>query len=114
MIKTVGTQDGTNSILKEKHESIVELFEMYTNLVDVTNALSPENIVLMQVPTIRNLRKNEHINERIKLFNDKINAFAGHENYKVANMYDLTKAIPSYDSLYYDNLHFHCKPGVPF
>ena len=58
VIKTVLTQDGTNSILKEKHESFVELLEMYTNLVDVTrNPLSPENIVLMQVPPIRNLQK---------------------------------------------------------
>ena len=115
VIKTVLIQDGTNSILKEKQINIDELFEKYTDLVDLTrNTLSPENIVLMQVPPIRNLPKNEHINERIKLFNDKINALAGDENYKVANVYDRMKAMPSYDSLYYDDLHFHYKQGVPF
>ena len=80
VIKTVLIQDGTNSILKEKQKNIDELFEKYTDLVDLTrNTLSPENIVLMQVPPIRNLPKNEHINERIKLFNDKLNALAGDE-----------------------------------
>ena len=84
-------------------------------MVDLTrNALSPENIVLMQVPTIRNLPKNEHINERNKIFNDKINALAGDKNYKVTNVYKLMKAMPSYDSLYYDDLHFHYKQVVPF
>ena len=40
--KTVLIQDGTNSILKEKHKNIDELSEKYTNLVDVTrNTLSP-------------------------------------------------------------------------
>ena len=61
-------------------------------MVDLTrNMLSPENIILIQVPPIRNQPKNEHINERIKLFNDKVNALAGDENYKVANVYDLMK-----------------------
>ena len=84
-------------------------------MVDLTrNMLSPENIVLIQVPPIGNLPKNEHINERIKLFNDKINALAGDENYKVAYVNDLMKTMPSYDSLYYDDLHFHYKQGVPF
>ena len=115
VIKTVLIQDGTNSILKEKQKNIDELFEKYTDLVDLTrNTLSPENILLMQVPPIRNLPKNEHINERIKLFNNKTNALAGDENYKVAIVYDLMKAMPSYDSLYYDDLHFHYKQGVPF
>ena len=113
--KTVLIQDGTNSILKEKHKNIDELFEKYANLVDVTrNTLSPENNVLMKVPPIRTLPKNEHINERIKPFNDKINALAGDENYIVANVYDLMKAMPSYDSLYYDDLLFDYKQGVPF
>ena len=60
----------------------------------------------MQVPPIRDLPKNEHINVRTKLFNDKINAFAGDKNYKVAKMYNLMIV------LYYDN--FHYKQGVPF
>ena len=96
VIKTVLIQDGRNSILKEKHKNIDELFEKYTNLFDVTrNTLSPEDIALMQVPPIRNLQKNEHINERIKLFNDKIYALAGDENYKVAKVYDLMKTMAS-------------------
>ena len=115
VIKTVLIQDGTNSILKEKHKNIDELFEKHTDLVDLTrNKISPQNIVLMQVPPIRSLPKNEQINERIKIFNDKINALAGDENYKIANLYDLMKAMPSYDSLYYYNLHFHYKQGVLF
>ena len=115
MIKTVLIQDGTNSILKEKQKNIDELFEKYTDLVDLTrNTLSPENIVLMQVPPIGNLPKNEHINEGIKLFNDKTNALAGDENYKVANVNNLMKAMPSCGSLYYDDSHFHYKQGVPF
>ena len=69
-------------------------------MVDVTkNALSPEYNLLMQVPPIRNLPKKGNINERIKLFIDKINEFAGDENYKVANVYDIMKTMPSYDSL---------------
>ena len=81
VIETVLIQDETNSILNEKHKNIDELFEKYTNLVGLTTkTLSLENIVLMQVPPIRNLSKNEHINERIKLFNDKIKALAGDEN----------------------------------
>ena len=50
VIKTVLFQDGTNSILKEKqNKKIDELFEKYTDLVDLTrNTLSPENIVLMK------------------------------------------------------------------
>ena len=112
LIKTVLIQDETNSILKEKQKNIDELFEKYTDLVVLTrNTLSPENIVI----PIRNLpQKNEHINERIKLFNDKINALAGDENYKVANVDDRMKAMPSYDSLYYDDLHFDYKQGVSF
>ena len=48
VIKTVLIQEGMNSILKEKHKNIDELFEKYTNLFDVTrNTLSSENIVLM-------------------------------------------------------------------
>ena len=66
------------------------------------------------MPPIRNLPKNEHINERIKRFNDKINALAGDEKYKVAIVYDLMKDMPSYVSLYYDDLHFHYKQGVLF
>ena len=49
----------------------------------------------MQVPPICNLPKNEHNIERIKHFNDKLNALAGDETHKVANVYDLMKAIPS-------------------
>ena len=71
VIKTVLIQDGTNSILKEKQKNIDELFEKYTDLVDLTrNTLCPENMVPMQVLPIRNLPKNEHINERIKLFDE--------------------------------------------
>ena len=76
------------------------MFEKYADLVDVTrNKLSTENFVLMQVPPIRNLPKNEYINERIKIFNHQINAFRRDKNYKVANVYDIIKAMPNYDSL---------------
>ena len=68
----------------------------------------------MQVPPFHNLPKNEYVEARINFFNDKINAFAGDENYKVANVYDLIKDMQSYDSLYYDNLSFHYKQGFPF
>ena len=50
----------------------------------------------------------------IKLFIDKINALAADENYKVSNVYDLMKAMSSFDSLDYDNLHFHYNQRVPF
>ena len=94
---------------------MTSFFEKYTDVVDLTrNTLSPENIVLMQVPPIRILPKNEQINECTKLFNDEINALAGDEYNKIANVYDLMKALPSYDSLYYDDLHFHYKQGALF
>ena len=70
--------------------------------------------LLMQVPPIRNLPKNEHINERFNFSNDTINLFPGDGNYKVANVYDLIKALPGYDSLYCDDLHFRHKQGVLF
>ena len=42
VIKTVLIQDGTNSILKEKQKNIDELFEKYTDLLNLTrNTLSP-------------------------------------------------------------------------
>ena len=72
MIKTDLIQDGTNSTLKEKHKNIVKLVKKFINLVDITrNTLSPENIVLMQAPPIRNLPKNEHINSAFKILTIK-------------------------------------------
>ena len=42
VIKKVLIQDGTNSIPKETQKNIDELFEKYTDLVDLTrNTLSP-------------------------------------------------------------------------
>ena len=114
-MKTVLIQDGTNSILKDKSRSIDELFLDYEQLIETTDKiLSPDNIVLMQVPPIRNVPKNNASNERIHNFNVKMKQFANEKNYDVANIYDLMYSMPNYNNLFYDDIHFHSYHGVPF
>ena len=57
-LKTVIIQDGTNSILKEKHTETEALFENFTQIVDlVRTKFKPENIVLCDVLPVQK-RKN--------------------------------------------------------
>ena len=52
-LKTVRNQDGTNSMLKEKHTEAEALFGGFCQLVDlVQNKFKPENIVLCEVPPV--------------------------------------------------------------
>ena len=74
--KTVAIQDGTNSILKNEKESIDALFEGYHTLVrEVHSKISPDKILLCEVPPIRASRANEAANQRIQQYNEKMKHF---------------------------------------
>ena len=69
-------QDGTNSILKNEKESIDALFEGYHTLVrEVHSKISPDKILLCEVPPIRASRANEAANQRIQRYNEKMKHF---------------------------------------
>ena len=60
-------QDGTNSILKEKHSDVPELFETYRTMIQNDfYKIQQENLVLCEVPPLREKEYNNSPNERIK------------------------------------------------
>ena len=77
-LKTVAKQDGTNSLLKNKKESIYALFEGYHTLVrEVHSKFRHDKILLCEVllNPIRASRANEAANQRIQQYNEKMKQF---------------------------------------
>ena len=112
-LKTVIIQDGTNSILKEKHTEAEELFEGFIQLVDlVQTKFKPENIVLCEVPPVQNSPdENKRIDEFNKLLEGKYNSMEGIQILEINKM---VKSFQNPRQLYYDNYHFNNTNGLPF
>ena len=72
-LKTVVLQDGTNSILKQKHRDVNDLFNEYIELVEVvSHKFKPKSLVLMEIPPIKSPNYNSVANERISAFNKNL------------------------------------------
>ena len=72
-MKTVILQDGTNAILKQKSDHLETLFSDYKDLVSaIKEKFSPETLVLMEVPPLKKLPKNEQTNNKIYEFIEKL------------------------------------------
>ena len=80
-MKTVILQDGTNDILKQKSNHLETKFSDYEDLVSaMKEKFSPETLVLMKAPPLRKLPKNEHTNNKIYAFNEKVREHITQEN----------------------------------
>ena len=76
-LKIVVLQDGTNSILKQKHRDVNDLFNEYIELVEVvSHKFKPKSLVLMEIPPIKSSNYNSVANERISAFNKKLEIYA--------------------------------------
>ena len=117
-LKTVVLQDGTNSILKQKHRDVNDLFNEYIELVEVvSHILKPKSLVLMEIPPIKPSNHNSVANERISAFNKKLEIYANsanNTNLKLLPIHQMMMKVPHYNSLFYDDLHFNYQQGVPF
>ena len=80
-MKTVILQDGTNAILKQKSDHLETLISDYKDLVSaLKEKFSPETLVLMEVPPLKKLPKNEQTNNKIYEFNEKLREYITQEN----------------------------------
>ena len=79
--KTVILQDGTIAILKQKSDHLETIFSDYKNLVSaIKEKFSPETLVLMEVPPLKKLPKNEQTNNKIYEFNEQLREYITKEN----------------------------------
>ena len=117
-LKTVVLQDGTNSILKQKHRDVNDLFNEYIELVEVeSHKFKPKSLVLMEIPPIKSSNHNSVANERISAFNNKLEIYANsanNMNLKLLPIHQMMLKLPHYNYLFYDDLLFNYQQGVPF
>ena len=107
-MKTVILQDGTNAILKQKSDHLENIFSDYKNLVSVIKEkFSPETLVLMEVPPLKKLPKNEQNNNKIY---EKLREYITQEN-TVCNM---LCQMANYNALFYNDILFNFQQGIPF
>ena len=115
-LKTIVLQNGTNSILKQKHWDVNYLFNEYIELVKVmSNKFKPKSLVLMEIPPIKSSIQNSIVNERTSAFNKTLE---NHANSTDMNLILLLihrmMKLPHYNYLFYDDLHFNYQQGVSF
>ena len=114
-MKTVVLQDGTNTIVKNKDKPIDEIFDEYQVLLDkVREKFSPDILVALEVPPMKNDPRNTSKNTKIQEFNNILREKACSMGIKVAPIHQTITSFPNYNFLYYDDLHFHNYRGVPF
>ena len=112
-------QDDTNSILKKKNSNVPELFEPYKTLMEnVFHKFQPENLVLCDVPRLREREYNNSPNERIKEFNELLSKLSETSdldtNLKVLPIAQSLRNITVYSSLNYDDIHLNFNSGLLF
>ena len=79
-MKTVISQDATNAILKQKSDLLDTIFSDYKDIVSaIKEKFSPETMVLMEVPPLKKLPKNEHTNTKFYEFNEKLREYITQE-----------------------------------
>ena len=117
-MKTVILQDGTNAILKQKSDHLETLFSDYKDLVSaIQEKFSPESLVLMEVPPLKKLPKNEQTNNKIYEFNEKLREYITQENtekIKILPVCNMLSQMANYNALFYDDIHFNFQQGIPF
>ena len=75
-MKTVILQHGTNAILKQKSDHLDKILTDYKDLVSsIKEKFSPKALVLMEVPPLKKLPKNEQTNNKIFEFNEKLRKY---------------------------------------
>ena len=117
-LKTVVFQDGTNSILKQKHRDVNDLFNENIELVEVvSHKFKPKSLVLIEIPPIKSSNYNSVANERISAVNKKLEIYAISANnmtLKLLPIHQMMMKLPHYNYLFYDDLDFNYQQGVPF
>ena len=117
-LKTVVLQDGTDSILKQKHRDVNDLFNEYNELVEVvSHKFKPKSLVLIEIPPIKSSNHNSVANERISAFNKKLEIYANsanNMNLKLSPIHQLMMKLPHCNYQFYDDLHFNYQQEVPF
>ena len=117
-MKTVILQDGTNAILKQKSDHLETLFSDYNDLVSAKKGkFSPETLVLMEVPPLKQLPKNEQTNNEIYEFNEKLREYITQENsekIETLPVCNILSQMANYNALFYDDIHFNFQQGIPF
>ena len=115
-MKTVILQDGTNAILIQKSNHFETLFSDYKDPVSAKKNFSPETLVLMEVPPLKKLPKNEQTNNKIYEFNEKLREYITQENtekIKELPVCNMLSQMANYNALFYDDIHFNFQHGVP-
>ena len=79
-MKTVILQDRTSAILKHKSDQLENNFSDYKRFVSATKEnFSPETLVLMEVPPLKKLPKNEQADNKIYKINEKLREYITQE-----------------------------------
>ena len=122
-LKTLILQDGTNSISKSARTA-QQLFLDYVELIEkCKEKFNPDVFVLCKVPPFQEIPRNQDKNDKIPDFNNLIAQKYGDgmENCKILKLNEIIRAVPTYNDqithfnqLYYDNVHFNYKLGIPF
>ena len=72
-MKTLILQDATNTILKQKSDHLETMFSDYKDIVSaIKEKFSPETMVLVDVPPLEKLSKNEHSYNKFYELNGKL------------------------------------------
>ena len=83
----------------------------------VGEKLNPDNLVLMQVPPLRNSENNEMAHERINQFNNKLEEYFRNNGKLHATVLPsnyITLTLQDYNSLLNDGIRFSYGNGMPF
>ena len=90
----------------------------YKDLVSAIKAkLSPETLVLMEVPPLKKLPKNEQTNNKIYEFDEKLCEYITQENtehMKVLPVCNMLSQMATYNALFNDDTHFNFQQGITF
>ena len=122
-LKTLIIQDGTNNVLKHYNKNAQDNFAEHASLVaKCIEKFSPEVVVICEVPPLKQNAANTAKNAKIDAFNKLI-----HDNYadkyKILSLNHAVKDEGNrafsqgnelgYNHLYFDNVHFNTRFGVP-
>ena len=103
-LKSVTFQDGTNSLTRELHKPVDDVFETFCATISkIETKFSPAIINICQVPPV-NTGPDSVSGKRITEFNSLI-AYKFKKKNQIVPIYDKIVSINDYQSIFFDEIH---------
>ena len=104
-LKSVTFQDGTNSLTRELHKPVDDIFETFcATISEIETKFSPTIINICQVPPVKS-GPDSVSGKRITEFNSLIAHKFKKKKYQIVPIYDKIVSINDYQSIFFDEVH---------